>query len=35
MSARGFDVVVVGNVGIDTNVYALGGDIDALDNLLS
>lgn len=28
MSTRGFDVVVVGNVGIDTNVYAPGGDID-------
>ena len=27
MSAEGFDVVVVGNVGIDTNVYAPGGDI--------
>ncbi|MGD9049089.1 MAG: carbohydrate kinase family protein [Anaerolineae bacterium] len=27
MSAEGFDVVVVGNVGIDTNVYVPGGDI--------
>lgn len=28
MSSRSFDVVVVGNVGIDTNVYAPGRDID-------
>jgi sugar/nucleoside kinase (ribokinase family) len=28
MSTSGSDVVVVGNVGIDTNVYAPGGDID-------
>ena len=28
MTRRRFDVVVVGNVGIDTNVYLHGGDID-------
>jgi sugar/nucleoside kinase (ribokinase family) len=28
MNQRRFDVVVVGNVGIDTNVYAPGGDVD-------
>jgi sugar/nucleoside kinase (ribokinase family) len=28
MNERRFDVVVVGNVGIDTNVYAPGGDIN-------
>ena len=28
MSRSGFDVVVVGNVGIDTNVYGLGDGID-------
>lgn len=28
MTQQRFDVVVVGNVGIDTNVYAPGGDID-------
>ena len=28
MSDSNFDVVVVGNVGIDTNVYLPGSDID-------
>jgi sugar/nucleoside kinase (ribokinase family) len=28
MSSKRFDVVVVGNVGIDTNIYAYGGEID-------
>jgi len=28
MTPQGFEVVVVGNVGIDTNVYVPGGDID-------
>jgi sugar/nucleoside kinase (ribokinase family) len=28
MAVAGFDVVVVGNVGIDTNVYSHSGDID-------
>jgi sugar/nucleoside kinase (ribokinase family) len=28
MMPQGFEVVVVGNVGIDTNVYSPGGDID-------
>jgi sugar/nucleoside kinase (ribokinase family) len=28
VTARGFDVVVVGNVGVDTNVYLPGADVD-------
>nr|NIV34010.1 carbohydrate kinase family protein [Anaerolineae bacterium] len=28
MMSQGFEVVVVGNVGIDTNVYIAGSDID-------